>query len=132
LSKTYLNWARRNLDLNGLNLRQHELVEMDCITYLQKCRQSFDLIFLDPPTFSNSKSTENVLDIQRDHKMLIDLCMQRLRTDGLLIFSNNMRRFRLDATLADDYRIEDYSKASIDRDFARNTRIHQSWLIRAR
>tara|TARA_R110002072_G_scaffold301164_3_gene480339 strand:- start:131421 stop:133598 length:2178 start_codon:yes stop_codon:yes gene_type:complete len=132
MSKTYLNWARRNLDLNGLNLRQHELVEMDCITYLQKCRQSFDLIFLDPPTFSNSKSTENVLDIQRDHRMLIDLCMQRLRPDGLLIFSNNMRRFKLDATLADDYRIEDYSKASIDRDFARNTRIHQSWLIRAR
>jgi 23S rRNA (guanine2445-N2)-methyltransferase / 23S rRNA (guanine2069-N7)-methyltransferase len=132
LSNTYLSWAQRNLALNKLNLRSNELVEMDCLRYLQKCRQDFDLIFLDPPTFSNSKSTDNVLDIQRDHGMLIELCMQRLRPEGVLIFSTNMRKFKLDETLADRFAIEDISGASIDRDFARNTRIHQVWLLRAR
>lgn len=132
LSNTYLNWAQRNLALNKLNLRQNELVAMDCLTYLQKCRQTFDLIFLDPPTFSNSKSTENVLDIQRDHVALIELCMQHLRPDGLLIFSTNMRRFRLDASLPEKFLVTDHSAASIDKDFQRNTRIHQTWLICAR
>jgi len=132
LSRTYINWARRNLELNGLDLYQNELVELDCITYLQKYRDKFDLIFLDPPTFSNSKSTDNVLDIQRDHAMLIDLCMKRLNADGLLIFSNNMRRFKMDDTVAEQFDVQDYSAQSLDKDFVRNTRIHQTWLIRAR
>lgn len=135
LSRTYLNWARRNLELNGLDLRNHELVEQDCISYLQRLpgsRRRFDLIFLDPPTFSNSKSTDNVLDVQRDHVMLIDLCMQSLRPDGLLIFSNNMRKFKLDEALSERYQIEDFSARSLDKDFERNPRIHQTWLIRMR
>jgi len=131
LSKTYLSWARRNLALNELNLWQNELVEMDCMVYLQKCRQSFDMIFLDPPTFSNSKSTSNVLDIQRDHVTLIEQCMQRLRPGGVLIFSNNMRRFKLDPSVTEKYRVEDYTARSLDKDFARNARIHQTWLLRA-
>jgi 23S rRNA (guanine2445-N2)-methyltransferase / 23S rRNA (guanine2069-N7)-methyltransferase len=132
LSRTYINWARRNLELNGLDLYQNELVELDCITYLQKYRDKFDLIFLDPPTFSNSKSTDNVLDIQRDHAMLIDLCMKRLNAGGLLIFSNNMRRFKMDEAVAEQFDVQDYSAQSLDKDFERNTRIHQTWLIRAR
>jgi 23S rRNA (guanine2445-N2)-methyltransferase / 23S rRNA (guanine2069-N7)-methyltransferase len=132
LSRTYINWARRNLELNGLDLYQNELVELDCITYLQKYRDKFDLIFLDPPTFSNSKSTDNVLDIQRDHALLIDLCMKRLNAGGLLIFSNNMRRFKMDDTVAEQFDVQDYSAQSLDKDFERNTRIHQTWLIRAR
>lgn len=132
LSRTYINWARRNLELNGLDLYQNELVELDCITYLQKYREKFDLIFLDPPTFSNSKSTENVLDIQRDHSMLIDLCMKRLNPQGLLIFSNNMRRFKMDEAVAEQYDVQDYSAQSLDKDFERNSRIHQTWLIQAR
>lgn len=132
LSRTYINWARRNLELNGLDLYQNELVELDCITYLQKYRDKFDLIFLDPPTFSNSKSTDNVLDIQRDHAMLIDLCMKRLNAGGLLIFSNNMRRFKMDDAVAEQFDVQDYSAQSLDKDFERNARIHQTWLIRAR
>lgn len=131
LSNTYLSWAQRNLELNQLNLRTHELVEMDCLRFLQMGRQQFDLIFLDPPTFSNSKSTDNVLDIQRDHQQLIDLCMQRLRPDGLLIFSTNMRKFKLADDVAERYQVEDFSSKSLDRDFARNNRIHQVWLLRA-
>ena len=130
LSKTYLGWAARNLELNGLSTTQHELVQMDCMRFLKQCRQHFDLIFLDPPTFSNSKSTDNVLDIQRDHRELIDLCMQSLTQDGLLIFSTNHRRFRLDESIPRQYRIEDRSRQSIDRDFVRNARIHQVWFIR--
>lgn len=132
LSRTYINWARRNLELNGLDLYQNELVELDCITYLQKYRDKFDLIFLDPPTFSNSKSTDNVLDIQRDHALLIDLCMKRLNAGGLLIFSNNMRRFKMDETVSEQFDVQDYSAQSLDKDFERNTRIHQTWLIQAR
>ncbi len=130
LSKTYLNWASRNFELNGLNSRAHNLVQMDCLKFLQQSQEKFDLIFLDPPTFSNSKSTENVLDVQRDHQELIDRCMALLPPDGLLIFSNNNRRFKLDDEVAEKYRVEDCSEASIDRDFARNQKIHRTWFIR--
>ena len=130
MSRTYLNWATRNFELNGIDQRRHQLVHSDCLAFLQGCRERFDLIFLDPPTFSNSKSTENILDIQRDHQELIDLCMGRLEDNGLLIFSNNNRRFRMDAEVEQKYRVEDCSAASIDRDFARNARIHRTWFIR--
>lgn len=130
LSRTYLNWAARNFELNGIDQRRHQLVQSDCLAFLQGCRERFDLIFLDPPTFSNSKSTDNVLDIQRDHQELIDLCMARLEENGLLIFSNNNRRFRLDAEVEQKYRVEDCSAASIDKDFARNSKIHRTWFIR--
>ncbi|MCP5358341.1 MAG: bifunctional 23S rRNA (guanine(2069)-N(7))-methyltransferase RlmK/23S rRNA (guanine(2445)-N(2))-methyltransferase RlmL [Pseudomonadales bacterium] len=132
LSRTYLQWSARNFALNGVDPYQHKLVQSDCLEFLQGCRQEFDLIFLDPPTFSNSKSTENVLDIQRDHVRYIELCMARLAPGGLLIFSNNHRRFRLDDTLMERYQVEDRSAASIDKDFARNTRIHRTWFIRPR
>ena len=130
LSNTYLNWARRNLELNNINTRDHQLIAMDCMEYLEQCRQDFDLIFLDPPTFSNSKSTPNVLDIQRDHAKLIDACMAHLRPGGTLVFSNNMRRFKLAADVSEQYAVEDYHQSSLDPDFARNPRIHQTWLIR--
>ncbi len=130
MSRTYLQWASRNFSLNGLSTRDHQLVQADCLEYLTTTQDSFDLIFLDPPTFSNSKNTDNVLDIQRDHVRYIDLCMARLPKDGLLIFSNNHRRFRLDAALGERYRVQDFSSASIDRDFARNPKIHQTWFIR--
>lgn len=130
LSNTYINWARRNLELSRINTRDHQLITTDAVEFLKQCRDDFDLIFLDPPTFSNSKSTQHVLDIQRDHVTLIELCMARLRPQGTLIFSNNMRRFRLDPDLEKQYRVQDYSRPSLDPDFVRNPRIHQTWLIR--
>ncbi|MDT8427416.1 MAG: bifunctional 23S rRNA (guanine(2069)-N(7))-methyltransferase RlmK/23S rRNA (guanine(2445)-N(2))-methyltransferase RlmL [Pseudomonadales bacterium] len=130
LSRTYLQWAERNFALNRLSSTQHELVQEDCLRFLHDCREQFDLIFLDPPTFSNSKSTDHDLDIQRDHPELIRLCLQRLATEGLLIFSTNHRRFRLDEDIRSQYQCEDFSRQSIDRDFARNQKIHQTWLIR--
>ncbi|PCH60617.1 MAG: bifunctional 23S rRNA (guanine(2069)-N(7))-methyltransferase RlmK/23S rRNA (guanine(2445)-N(2))-methyltransferase RlmL [SAR86 cluster bacterium] len=130
LSNTYLDWARRNLQLNGLGGKHHQLKQKDCIEYLEKANGSFDMIFLDPPTFSNSKKTDNVLDIARDHVQLIKHAMGLLAAGGLLIFSTNMRKFKLDQDSLKSYALEDYTKASIGKDFARNPRIHQVWMIR--
>jgi 23S rRNA (guanine2445-N2)-methyltransferase / 23S rRNA (guanine2069-N7)-methyltransferase len=130
LSKTYLSWAAANFALNDVDTRAHKLVHGDCLKYLQECKGEFDLVFLDPPTFSNSKSTENVLDIQRDHVELINLCMGLIPPNGLLIFSNNNRRFKLDDCIGADFTVEDCTAASIDRDFARNSKIHRTWFIR--
>lgn len=130
LSNTYLDWARRNFQLNGLDDKVHRLIQKDCIQYLRHSKDRFDLIFLDPPTFSNSKRTDNVLDIQRDHAELIRHCMRMLNPGGLLIFSCNHRRFKLDDGLVGEFQVEDYSARSIDKDFARNPKIHQVWLLR--
>jgi len=132
LSPTYLDWAKKNLALNGINPWHHQLVQTDCMAFLRSNRDHFDLIFLDPPTFSNSKRTSNVLDIQRDHAELIRLCMARLTRSGLLIFSTNSRRFKLDPALTESFAVTDHSRQSIDRDFQRRPDIHQTWLIRYR
>ncbi|MBF7143321.1 MULTISPECIES: bifunctional 23S rRNA (guanine(2069)-N(7))-methyltransferase RlmK/23S rRNA (guanine(2445)-N(2))-methyltransferase RlmL [Pseudomonas] len=130
LSRTYLDWARRNLALNGLSER-HQLVQSDVMTWLEADRGEYDLIFIDPPTFSNSKRMEGVFDVQRDHVRLLDLAMARLATGGVLYFSNNFRRFVMDEGIAGRYAVEDISRHTIDPDFARNERIHRAWRIQA-
>ena len=129
LSNTYLDWARRNFQLNALDQNRHRLIQKDCIHYLRNSKDRFDLIFLDPPTFSNSKRTDNVLDIQRDHVELIRNSLRMLEQDGLLIFSTNHRRFKLDTAQLSRFRLEDWTRPSIDKDFARNPKIHQVWMI---
>ncbi|HDZ57473.1 hypothetical protein LCGC14_0117010 [marine sediment metagenome] len=128
LSKTYLDWARRNLSLNGLS-DLHELVQADVMQWLETDGGEYDLIFIDPPTFSNSKRLEEVFDVQRDHVHLLDLAMARLAPGGTLYFSNNFRRFRLDRALEASYKVEDISAATLDRDFQRNSKIHRTWRI---
>ncbi len=132
MSATYLDWARHNLALNGLSEARHHLVQADCLRWLEACRDSFDLILLDPPTFSNSKRMEETFDVQRDHPFLISHAMRLLAPGGLLIFSNNRRRFQLDPALAAEYAEEDVTRWSLDPDFARSTDIHQCWFIRHR
>jgi len=132
LSNTYLDWARRNLALNRLDGSQHQFVHADCRAWLQEGAVGpYDLIFLDPPTFSNSKRMEGVLDIERDHVQLIEACVQRLAPGGLLVFSTNAQRFRLDPSLAGRLAVQDISAATIPQDFARNPRIHRCFEIRA-
>ena len=92
----------------------------------------FDLIFLDPPTFSNSKRMEDSFDLQRDHVALIGEAVRLLEPRGILIFSNNNRRFRLDVEALGDLVITDVTKETIPKDFARNPRIHQCWRIERR
>jgi 23S rRNA (guanine2069-N7)-methyltransferase / 23S rRNA (guanine2445-N2)-methyltransferase len=133
LSRTYLDWAERNLGLNGLARRDHSLVQADCREWLAEAahgRERYDLIFLDPPTFSNSKRMEGVLDIGRDHGALIDACVRVLAPGGLLVFSTNAQKFKLDATLAERYAVQDITAATIPRDFERNPRIHRCYDIR--
>ena len=95
LSNTYLTWLGENLALNGLSDRQHRVERADCLEWLRGCGRKYDLVLLDPPSFSNSKATEGTLDILRDHVVLIDAAMAVLSDDGTLYFSNNHRRFQL-------------------------------------
>ena len=129
LSPTYLNWARRNFALNGLAEPGHRFEQADCLRWLRDNRQHYDLIFIDPPTFSNSKRTPDVFDVQRDHVELIWLAMRALRPGGTLYFSNNFRKFRLDGDALREFVIEDISPATIGFDFARNPGIHRCWKI---
>ena len=131
LSRTYLDWARRNLALNGFSER-HQLVHSDVMAWLEQDRGEYELIFIDPPTFSNSKRMEGVFDVQRDHVRLLDLAMARLAKGGILYFSNNFRRFRLDESVAARYAVQDITRQTLDPDFARNEKIHQAWRIQAR
>ena len=128
MSATYLDWARRNLAVNGFSGSQHEFVQADCIAWLKDAvseRQLYDLIFLDPPTFSNSKRMDDILDVQRDHRALIDRCMALLAPGGRLVFSNNAQKFKLDAEIGELYKVTDISRATLPKDFERNARIHQ-------
>ncbi|PWB33180.1 bifunctional 23S rRNA (guanine(2069)-N(7))-methyltransferase RlmK/23S rRNA (guanine(2445)-N(2))-methyltransferase RlmL [Pseudomonas sp. SDI] len=131
LSKTYLDWARRNLSLNGFS-DKNRLEQGDVMAWLQNCREEYELIFIDPPTFSNSKRMEGVFDVQRDHVELLDLAVARLAPGGVLYFSNNFRKFQLDERLAERYAVEEISAQTLDPDFARNTKIHRAWRIQAR
>ncbi|UVL60112.1 bifunctional 23S rRNA (guanine(2069)-N(7))-methyltransferase RlmK/23S rRNA (guanine(2445)-N(2))-methyltransferase RlmL [Pseudomonas sp. B21-032] len=131
LSKTYLDWARRNLSLNGFS-DKNRLEQGDVMAWLQACREEYELIFIDPPTFSNSKRMEGVFDVQRDHVELLDLAVARLAPGGVLYFSNNFRKFQLDENLAERYAVEEISTQTLDPDFARNSKIHRAWKIQAR
>jgi 23S rRNA (guanine2445-N2)-methyltransferase / 23S rRNA (guanine2069-N7)-methyltransferase len=138
MSNTYLDWAQRNFVLNGLDPTRHRLQRADCLDWLKAAAGAagtpaavqFDLIFLDPPTFSHSKRMQGVLDIQRDHATLITQCMTLLAADGLLVFSTNAQRFKLDAALSQRWRVTDISAATIPFDFERNARIHRCFELR--
>jgi len=132
LSATYLEWASRNLALNGFSGSSHRLMQFDALEFLQRDRGHYGLIFVDPPTFSNSKRADD-FDVQRDHVKLLDACNERLTRDGVIVFSNNFRRFKLDrAELEQRYEIEDWTVPSIPFDFARRADIHGCWLLRRR
>jgi len=130
MSATYLDWAQRNLAVNGFSGSQHQFVQADCISWLKTAvaeRQSYDLIFLDPPTFSNSKRMDDILDVQRDHRALIDRCMALLAAGGKLVFSTNAQKFAMDAEVGAQYKVRDISRATLPKDFERNPRIHQCY-----
>jgi len=130
LSGTYLQWLADNLRENGLGGVQHALVQADAMSWLRAERAKFDLVFCDPPTFSNSKRAGD-FDVQREHVELLRLAMDRLTSDGVLYFSNNARRFKLDVEAIRAFaEIEDISPSTIPPDFARNPRIHRAWRLR--
>ncbi len=134
MSATYLDWTRRNFDLNRLDPDRHQLVRADCLDWLARptVQQStgYQLIFLDPPTFSNSKRMEEAFDLQRDHPWLIRQTTRLLAPDGVLIFATNRRRFKLAGEALTGLVIEDITRATIPPDFARNPNVHRCWRIR--
>jgi 23S rRNA (guanine2445-N2)-methyltransferase / 23S rRNA (guanine2069-N7)-methyltransferase len=133
LSSRYLAWARRNMALNDFpEGSRHRFEAADCLAWLQDPpRRSYGLIFLDPPTFSNSKRMRaRTLDIQRDHVWLIRTCLPLLAPAGTLLFSTNHRQFRLDAAGLSGLDVQDVTAATIPPDFSRNPRIHRCFLIR--
>ncbi|HWZ63998.1 MAG TPA: bifunctional 23S rRNA (guanine(2069)-N(7))-methyltransferase RlmK/23S rRNA (guanine(2445)-N(2))-methyltransferase RlmL [Steroidobacteraceae bacterium] len=135
LSRTYLDWAYENLRLNGLAGPAHSLIQADCRAWLAEAARGsrrFDLVYLAPPTFSNSKRMEGVLDVERDHPELIEACARLLAPGGLLVFSTNAGRFRLAETLSERFDISNVSAATLPEDFARNPRIHLCFEVRPR
>ncbi len=129
LSTTYLDWASRNLALNGFEGRAHRLVRADAMAFLAQDHSRYGLIYVDPPTFSNSKRAED-FDVQRDHVRLLALCAQRLAPGGVIVFSNNFKRFSLDhEALSQYFVITDWSMQSIPFDYARHPDIHGCWLL---
>ena len=130
MSNTYLNWGQENFTENGIQ-GKHEFVQQDCIKWLQHAHEMYDLIFIDPPTFSNSKRMSDVFDVQDDHVALLTSASERVSPNGEIIFSNNKRGFKLDieAIKALGFYVKDISKASIPEDFKGNEKIHQCWLL---
>ena len=131
LSRAYLDWARRNLELNGFDGRDHVLVQADALEWLRGApAAAWDLIFLDPPTFSNSKKMAGTLDVQRDHVDLLTATARLLAPGGVLVFSTNFSRFDLDVGALPGLGVEDISRATIPKDFERNPKIHRCFLVR--
>ncbi|HBR5320141.1 TPA: bifunctional 23S rRNA (guanine(2069)-N(7))-methyltransferase RlmK/23S rRNA (guanine(2445)-N(2))-methyltransferase RlmL [Klebsiella pneumoniae] len=133
MSRTYLEWAERNLRLNGLTGRAHRLMQADVLGWLRESTEQFDLIFIDPPTFSNSKRMEDAFYVQRDHIRLMTDLKRLLRKGGTIMFSNNKRGFRMDhdGLAALGLKAQEISQKTLSQDFARNRQIHNCWLITA-
>ncbi len=129
MSNTYLQWALRNFRHNQLPAGAHRFLQADVVAWLKEpSREKWDLILLDPPSFSNSKRMEDVLDVERDHAALIEACLARLAPQGSLYFSTNKRRFKLDSGLA--AKAKAITHWTVPPDFA-GSQIHQAWLFRA-
>ena len=131
MSNTYLNWAEQNLLLNDIEGKQHKLIQADCLQWLAKCDRQFDLIFVDPPTFSNSKRMEDSWDVQRDHIKLMTNLKRILRQNGTIVFSNNKRGFKMDFAKLEELGLSavEISHKTLPLDFERNKQIHNCWLV---
>ncbi|PLR54106.1 bifunctional 23S rRNA (guanine(2069)-N(7))-methyltransferase RlmK/23S rRNA (guanine(2445)-N(2))-methyltransferase RlmL [Chimaeribacter arupi] len=131
MSRTYLEWAEKNLRVNGLTGRQHRLIQADCLSWLSEANEQFDVIFIDPPTFSNSKRMADSFDVQRDHLALMKHLTRLLRRNGTIMFSNNKRGFQMDvAGLAELGLVaKEITAQTQSQDFARNRQIHNCWLL---
>ena len=135
MSRTYIEWAKRNLALNDLAGPQHGFVQADCRFWLmeqQRSARRWDLMFIDPPTHSRSKRTQEDFDVQRDHVKLLTLAARLLEPAGTIVFSTNYTRFKLDAAALAAFEIEDISRHTLPRDFERNPRIHACFRLRVR
>ena len=130
LSSTYIEWARSNFLINHIDQKRHQLIKADCPQWISENQQPYDVILLDPPTFSNSKNMQGTFDVERDHGPLVDATIESLSDDGLLIFSSNRRKLELDELVVQKYNIKDVTAWSLDKDYTRDNPPHQCWFIR--
>ncbi|AWL11900.1 23S rRNA (guanine(2445)-N(2))-methyltransferase [Saliniradius amylolyticus] len=131
MSNTYLDWAKKNFRLNKLVGSAYQFERADCTQYLQSQKRQYDLIFIDPPSFSNSKRMDNTWDVQRDHLALLTDAKHSLSADGKIVFSNNLRGFKLDEKGLEQVglRAENISAKTLPTDFKRQPKIHHCWVI---
>jgi 23S rRNA (guanine2445-N2)-methyltransferase / 23S rRNA (guanine2069-N7)-methyltransferase len=130
MSTTYLNWCQQNFQLNNIPLTWHRFIKANCMEWIKTEKRRYDLIFVDPPTFSNSKNMEGVFDIQQHHVELLQDCIRLLSSEGQIIFSTNFRKFSFDREEFPQMDVEDISQRTIPQDFSRNRKIHQCWLLK--
>lgn len=132
LSSTYLDWAKRNFQLNQIFTRRHEFIQADVVQWLQREQRTFDLIFLDPPTFSRSKKMQATFDVQRDHVDLLRATLRRLAPAGELYFSTNRRHFQMHSEELGAVQVREISRATLAKDFERGTPPHRCYVLRHR
>jgi len=129
MSNTYLDWAEENLMLNGITGDSHCLERADCLEWLERAKRTYSLIFLDPPTFSNSAKMLRAFDVERDHVELLEKVLERLSPGGILIFSTNKRGFKINTEALNTFEVMDLSATTIPEDFSRNQKIHRVYKI---
>jgi len=128
LSSTYQDWARKNFEHNKISMKEHNFIVQNALDYLQKAVNKFDLIFLDPPTFSNSKKMEDDFEVEKDQVVLMKNCLKILNPGGTLYFSNNKRKFKLDPLILEMATVQDITEKTIPIDF-RDRKIHHCYKI---
>ncbi len=131
ISNTYTDWGRRNFVLNGLSLKNHEVIRADCLKFIEDERPAsakFDIIVIDPPTISRSKKMDQMFDIQKDHPFLISKALKLLSPEGVIFFSTNSRKFKFDDSLSHVCSIREISDKTLPLDF-HNKKIHRCWKI---
>lgn len=128
MSNTYMDWAKKNFQLNNISLGNHNFFVENALEYLSKVESKFDLIILDPPTFSNSKSMKSDFDVERDQEFLVDHCMRILNENGVLYFSNNRRKFKLSSITQDKYQVTNITPRTIPLDY-HDQKIHHTFKI---
>jgi 23S rRNA (guanine2445-N2)-methyltransferase / 23S rRNA (guanine2069-N7)-methyltransferase len=129
LSEKYLVRAQANLSLNGFGGILHQFTEADCLQWLKSCQDRYGLIFVDPPTFSNSRHKKIVFDVQQDHPELLRLAMNLLTRDGILVFSTNYRKFQLDVELEEEFVVREITEQTLPQDF-QGRGMHRCWRFR--
>lgn len=130
MSQTYLKWAQENFALNNLDIAQHDFINANVLEWLTTASgYQFDIIFLDPPTFSNSKKMSDSFEVERDQEVLVENCMKMLAPEGVLFFSNNKRKFKLSPKILGQYKVKDITEESIPQDF-HDKKIHNCFEIR--
>jgi len=131
MSRTYLDWARDNLKLNRLDGPQHHFIQSDVLQWIDSASGEYDLIFIDPPTFSNSKRMEQSFDVQRDHVNLLSQLSKLMAPGGSIVFSNNKRKFKIDSEVLAKagLQVREITGPTLPKDFERNPHIHNCWLV---